>query len=294
MVAFESCDVRLGTQSWTEEDWDGVFYPRGVAPTDRLRLYASAFDTVEIDSTFYAIPPVGRVRAWAAAVPDGFLFTAKVPQSITHDPDPASREIRRPLEGKEAEFDLFVATMRELGPKLGALLLQLPPQFHFQPERLEVLARFLEGLPRDLRFAVEFRHRGWLRDEVYDLLARHDVALALQDLYYMPRRVLVTTDFAYIRLQGKRQEIVRMDAVQIQRDEALDFWAEAVRDLARRVRRVFVQANNHYQGHSPGTIRALQARLGLPVARVPASAPPASDPGEGWSQGTLFDGEPGA
>jgi uncharacterized protein YecE (DUF72 family) len=135
-----------------------------------------------------------------------------------------------------------------------------------------VLQRALEALPRDLRWAVEFRHSGWLNDSVFALLREYGVAFTIQDLYYMPRHVEVTTpDLAYVRLQGKRREIVRMDAIQIERDEALDYWAEVVRELAARsVRTVIVAANNHYQGHSPGTVAALQRRLGLPVALPPA------------------------
>jgi uncharacterized protein YecE (DUF72 family) len=137
-----------------------------------------------------------------------------------------------------------------------------------------VLGRFLEALPRDFQWAVEFRHRGRLNEDVFELMRAHEAAFVMQDLYYMPRQVEVTTaDLAYIRLQGRRKDIVHMDAVQIDRDEALDEWAEVVRALAERsVRTVVVAANNHYQGHSPGTVAALQRRLGLPVSHPPAVA----------------------
>ena len=182
---------------------------------------------------------------------------------------------RQPLAGPGWQEHLaqFAETMRLLDDRLLALLLQLPPQWHWRPERLAVLQRALEALPPDLQWAVEFRHQGWLNDAVFALLREHDVAFTIQDLYYMPRHVEVTTPrLAYVRLQGKRREIVRMDAVQIERDEALDYWAEvSYRNLsARRVRTIVVAANNHYQGHSPGTAAALQRRLGLPVARPPA------------------------
>ena len=127
--------------------------------------------------------------------------------------------------------------------------------------------------------AIEFRHRGWLNAAVFDLLRAHRVAFTIQDLYYMPRHVEVTApDLAYIRLQGRRKEIVRMDALQIERDEALDYWAEAIRELAARgVITVVVAVNNHYQGFSPGTVAALQQRLGLPVS-VPPRGRPLSSP----------------
>jgi uncharacterized protein YecE (DUF72 family) len=278
MVRLDGCDVRLSGQGWSESDWQGVFYPRGLKPADRLACYASAFDFVEIDSTFYAVPPARNILAWRDCTPASFRFAAKLPQSITHDPDPDTGRPRQPLAGDRWEDRLgdFAERMRPLGRKLLVLVAQLPPQWHWRPEKLDVLQRFLEALPGDLQWAVEFRHRGWLNSDVFELLRHHGAAFVMQDLYYMPRHIEITTfDLAYIRLQGRRKDIVHMDALQIERDEALDEWAEVVRALAERsVRTVIVAASNHYQGHSPGTVAALQRRLGLPVARPPAMAAP--------------------
>jgi uncharacterized protein YecE (DUF72 family) len=278
MVRLGESDVRLGGQGWSESDWNGVFYPRGLKAGDRLATYAGAFDFVEIDSTFYAAPAPQMVERWRDSVPPTFRFAAKVPQVITHDPDPASGQPRAPLAGPGWEDHLaqFAETMRLFGDRLAALLIQLPPQWHWRPERLAVVERALAALPRDLHWAIEFRHRGWLNDAVFALLREYGVAFTIQDLYYMPRHVEVTTDdLAYVRLQGKRRDIVRMDAIQIERDETLDEWAEVIRALAeRRIRTIVVAVNNHYQGHSPGTVAALQRRLGLPVASPPATQPP--------------------
>lgn len=287
MVMMGSTDVRLGCQGWTEDDWSGTFYPEGIKGGDRLTSYASALDFVEIDSSFYAIPPPDRVLNWYSSTPDGFGFAAKLPQSITHDPDPKTRMPRRPLEGErwQQDLDRFAETMGLLQDKLLSLVVQLPPQWHWRPERIEVLEDFLDALPGELPWAIEFRHKGWLNDEVMETLGRHNVALVNQDLYYMPRQVEVTTpDLSYIRLQGRRKEIERMDEVQIDRDEALDFWAGAVQDLAAQgVRRVIVAANNHYQGFSPGTVAGLQRRLGLPVSAPPAARQARLDLDEGDS-----------
>jgi uncharacterized protein YecE (DUF72 family) len=275
MVRLDGCDVYLGGQGWSEPDWRGVFYPPGLKPAERLAYYASAFEFVEIDSSFYAPPNELTVRNWAARTPPGFRFTAKVPQSITHDPDPETRLPRRPLasEGWKERLYEFAATLRLLDDKLLALLVQLPPQWHWQPARLTVLERFVAALPREVQWAIEFRHPGWLNDEVLSLLRAHDVALTLQDLYYMPRQVAVTTPrLAYIRLQGERRAITDMDHVQIHRDRARDWWAEAVQQLAKSgVERVVVAVNNHYEGFSPGTLAALQQRLGFPVSAPPAA-----------------------
>ncbi len=276
MVLLDGCDVRLGGQGWSEPDWQGVFYPRGLKAGDRLACYARAFDFAEIDSTFYALPPARTVLAWRDRTPEHFRFAAKLPQRITHDPNPDTRLPRRPLDGDgwQDELGRFVETMRPLGEKLLAAVVQLPPQWHWRPERLAVLERFLGALPPDLQWAVEVRHRGWLNADAFALLRAHGVTFVMQDLYYMPRQLEVTTfDLAYVRLQGRRKEIVHMDILQIDRDAALDEWAEVVRALSERgVRTVVVAANNHYQGHSPGTVAALQRRLGLPIARPPALA----------------------
>ena len=274
MASIQGVDVRLGCQGWTESDWQGRFYAAGTRATDRLAAYATAFDFVEIDSTFYGTPTPPTVLKWYDSTPEGFRFAAKVPQVVTHDPDPRTGFPRKPLQGDgwQRQLEVFVETMRLLEDKLLALLVQLPPQWHWKPENLPMLRAFLEALPADLLWAVEFRHRGWLNEDVLDLLRSRGVALVAQDLYYMPRQLEVTTpELAYLRLQGRRKEITRMDEVQIERDEALDFWAQGVKELVeRKVKRVIVASNNHYQGFAPATIAALQARLGLPVATPPA------------------------
>ncbi len=277
MASIQSTDVRLGCQGWTESDWQGPFYAAGTKAADRLTAYSSAFDFVEIDSTFYATPAPPTVLKWYDATPEGFRFTAKVPQSVTHDPDPKTGFPRKPLQGEgwQRQLDVFIETMRLLEDKLLALLVQLPPQWHWKPENLPVLRTFLEALPPDLLWAVEFRHRGWLNEDVLELLRTRNIALVTQDLYYMPKQLEVTSPgLAYLRLQGRRKEITRMNEIQIERDDALNFWAQAVMQLVeRKVKRVIVASNNHYQGFAPATIASLQARLGLPVAIPPSRQP---------------------
>src|ERR1041384_4526046 len=157
--------IRLGTQGWNYDAWVGPFYPEGTRPGEFLRLYARAFDTVEVDSTFYAVPAAKTVRGWAERTPDGFSFALKMPQEITHE---------RKLRGCDDILAEFMDAARELGPKLGPILMQLGPEF--APTELPALAQFLPRLPRDARFAVEFRNRGRIHDGVIALLAEHHVA----------------------------------------------------------------------------------------------------------------------
>jgi uncharacterized protein YecE (DUF72 family) len=252
-------NVRIGTQGWNYDAWVGPFYPEGTRPADFLRTYARAFDTVEVDSTFYGTPAVRTLRDWADRVPAGFQFTLKLPQEITHE---------RGLRHAVAETDLFFDRARELGHKLGPVLVQLGPDFG--PSELPALAGFLPTLPRDLRVAIEFRQRGWINDGIIALLAEHQVALALTDARWLPRKAMLalterpTAEFAYIRWMGPDREIVDYSRVQVDRSAELEAWARVLPSLSRAVT-VYGYFNNHFAGHSPASARQMQRSLGLPV-----------------------------
>lgn len=252
-----SATIDLGTQGWNYPAWVGPFYPPGTRSAEMLGVYARAFTTVEVDSTFYAIPSEPVVRGWAAKVPAGFTFALKLPREITHE---------RRLVDCEGELSLFLERSRLLGPKLGPLLIQLGPDLG--PENRSTLERFLERLPRDLRFAIEFRRAGWLEAAVLELLAGHGVALALVDGRWLRRERMIelaahpTADFAYVRWMGPNRRITDYSSVQVGRDRELGMWALALAALAARVQAVYGYFNNHFQGHSPASARQLQAMIG--------------------------------
>ncbi|HEX6748984.1 MAG TPA: DUF72 domain-containing protein [Longimicrobium sp.] len=267
--------VLIGTQGWNYAAWVGPFYPEGTRPADMLSLYAQAFGTVEVDSTFYAIPPAKTVRGWAERTPPDFVFALKLPQEITHE-----RHLRR----AEAETELFLDRARLLGPKLGPILVQLGPEF--SPADWDALEAFVPRLPRDLRFAVEVRQQRWTRPDVlYDLLsmlAEHNVALALSDGRWIPRETVLelatrpTADFHYLRWMGPNRDLTDFSHVQVDRTAEIDEWAGVLRQL--RGVTVHGYANNHFAGHSPASARDLQRRLGIsPV-----------DPGQIGDQISLF------
>jgi uncharacterized protein YecE (DUF72 family) len=251
-------EIRLGTQGWSYADWVGVFYPPNSKPSDYLRFYSQVFDAVELDTTFYSTPRPALVRSWAENTSDDFLFTAKLPQVITHE---------KHLKDCERELDAFVSTMRLLGPKLGALLIQCPPNLH--AEELPALQAFLPLLPRDVPFAIEFRHRSWQRDDVLDLLRQYNVAWCVIDLYYMPRTPNLTADFTYVRWLGDRRQIAQFDRIQIDRSEQMAAWATTLRNMAGSVRRIMGFYNNHYAGHSPASVRQMKGLLDLPAVNPP-------------------------
>ena len=235
----------LGTSGWSYADWGGTLYPEGLPAAARLAEYAKHHATVEIDSTFYGTPRRSTVEKWREVVPESFLFAAKFPQEVTHE---------RNLVGSEAEAERFVRTMAELGDKLGPLLLQLPPSF--DAEGMGVLEDFLNGLPEGFRYAVEVRHRSWLGSDLPEMLRERGVALALIDYPRMPRLEEATADFSYIRWLGDRREFPGGHThLKKERNEDLRWWSERVDCFLEEGRTVFAYANNHYQNHSPSTLK---------------------------------------
>src|SRR5919112_592869 len=172
--------VHVGCQGWNYDDWvtpalkeRAVFYPNGTRAEHMLDTYARAFDTVEVDSTFYAAPSDSTYDAWARRVPEGFTFALKLPQKITHEES---------LRGGAAAAALeeFCRGARRLKGRLAAVLVQLPPQFEATRDNLRALSEFLPLLPEDIRFAVEFRDPFWFEDELLvPLSLRPNVSLAL-------------------------------------------------------------------------------------------------------------------
>jgi uncharacterized protein YecE (DUF72 family) len=243
----------LGTSGWSYADWEGTVYPEELPSGSRLAEYVKRYATVEIDSTFYGTPRRSTVRRWREVSPDGFLFAAKFPGEITHEQN---------LAGVEAETENFVRTMDELGDRLGPLLVQLPPSFDV--EGMGVLEEFLSVLPEGFRYAVEVRHRSWLRSDLPALLREYGAALTLIDYPGMPRMEEATADFSYIRWLGDRREFPAGHThLEKDRDEDLSWWSDLVNRFLEEDRTVFAYANNHYQNHSPSTLaRFLEIRRG--------------------------------
>jgi uncharacterized protein YecE (DUF72 family) len=242
-----------------------------MSPREYLSYYATQFDSVEVDSTFYRCPAASTVRGRYEKTPAGFLFSAKVPQSITHE---------KCLRDCHAEISEFISTMELLKEKLGPLLLQFgyfkEPTFRSVDEFLGRLAPFLDKLPRSHRYAVEIRNKYWLTPKFTEALRKRGVALALIEQSWMPtwmgdptewsrRKVdLLTADFTYIRWLGDRKGIEAItkcwNKTVVDRKADLQKWVEACVRIRRRGADIYAYANNHYAGHGPATL-ALFAKL---------------------------------
>lgn len=264
----EMMQIQIGAQGWNYEDWVGEFYPRGSKPAEFLDLYVRAFDTVEIDSTFYAIPSETSIKSWANRAPAGFTYSLKLPQQITHE---------NRLQDCAGILGQFCQRARGLGGKLAAVLIQLPPDF--SPRSWQAFEKFIPQLPCEIRFAVEFRDRAWVSqpwvDKVLDLLAGHNVALALVDSKWIPRELSLqlvdrpSANFSYLRWMGPRV-LTQFKHVQINRDRELKQWAEALDKLRGQVEHVYGYFNNHYQGHSPASCNQFKRLIGQAVVEPDA------------------------
>lgn len=257
--------VRVGCQGWNYDDWvtgagsKPVFYPKGTRAAEMLGFYARVFDTVEVDSTFYAVPSAQTLDGWNKRTPRAFTFSLKLPQTITHE------WALRP--GSLEEFSVYCDRAQLLGEKLAVTLIQLPPHFMLTPENATAFRDFLERLPRDMRFAVEFRSPDWLHRKVIDLMAKHNVAIALVEGQWLKREEMwrlaeePTADFAYVRWMGER-DLTRFNEVQRAQDENLRAWAKVLADSCRRVQAVYAYFSNFYEGYAPASANKLKAILG--------------------------------
>ncbi|MCC6670520.1 MAG: DUF72 domain-containing protein [Planctomycetes bacterium] len=271
--------LRYGTSSWSEPSWEGVFYPEGAKPGEYLGHYATHFDTVEADVTYYRVPDAKMVRGWYQKTPPGFTLCAKFPRSIVHGGDAATPDPARLLvpDAVGGDTGRFLGAMAELHEKCGPLVLQFPyfnrKAFASAAPFLERLDAYLGTLPAAFRYGVEVRNKAWIGAPLLDLLRRHRCALVLVDLVYMPhpcdlaeRLDLLTTDFGYVRLIGDRKAVEektdRFDRIVVDQSARLDLWAGLLRRYLARVPVIYAYANNHYAGHGPATIRDLVARLG--------------------------------
>ncbi|MCZ7681079.1 MAG: DUF72 domain-containing protein [Sandaracinaceae bacterium] len=181
--------ARIGTSGYQYDSWRGVLYPEDLPKSRWLERYAQVFDTVEINNTFYRLPSEEVFASWRSKAPRGFVFAVKMSRFASH-----MKHLRDP----EQTIARLLERARALGPALGPILVQLPPRWHADPERLEA---FLRAAPKRHRWAVEVRHPSWLAGAVYEVLHRHGAALVIHDLLPSHPRV-VTAGWVYTRFHG--------------------------------------------------------------------------------------------
>lgn len=227
-------DPHIGTSGWHYRHWLGNFYPAGTPPNDWFKSYASRFGTVELNNSFYQLPPAATFEGWAEAAPAHFLFAVKASRYITHN---------KKLQDAGEALTLFFNHALRLGRKLGPVLFQLPPHWGFNGERLE---EFLSILPKRLRYVFEFRNPEWLRDETYAMLKKHKASFCIHDMEGSRTEDIVTNDLVYVRFHGAGAKYAGNYP-----DSALKTWAGKIRDWTSQDRQVFCYFNNDTGGHAP-------------------------------------------
>ncbi len=244
-------NILLGTSGWSYKEWVGPFYKKG--EKSMLRAHSRVFKTAEINSTFYAYPSKGTVMGWVRYSPEDHVFCAKLPKLITHE------KMLNLDAGVKEDLDRFCDLIRPvlLNGKLGCLLIQLPPKYKFDPDHLE---KFFRILPGEFKFAVEFRHLSWMRNETWKLLKKYRVAYTIVDEPLLPPEVQVTSDFAYFRWHGRGTRPwfnYRYSA------KELKPWVPKVRQASKKVDKIFGYFNNHFHGYAVENCLQVLEMLGV-------------------------------
>ena len=220
--------VHIGTSGWHYKDWMSVFYPAGSSPSDLLKFYASHFDTVEINNSFYKLPTIQTFENWRDTTPKKFRFAVKASRFITH-----MKKLKDPRRSSEQ----FLLATEHLGPKLGPILFQLPPRWHLNTQRLK---DFLLVLPNGFRYVFEFRDSTWLNPEVYQILRDHNAAFCVHDFADMKIPREITATFTYVRFHGPTSTKYAGSYSDVQ----LRRWAEWIKEQRKLLDGVYVYFNN--------------------------------------------------
>jgi uncharacterized protein YecE (DUF72 family) len=239
-----TAELRIGTSGWSYRHWRGRFYPGDVPLSRALAYYTGIFDTVEINSSFYRLPPESALANWRDSTPPGFLFAVKGSRFLTH---------MKKLKDTELGLERFFSRAELLGAKLGPILFQLPPRFEVNLERLE---KFLEALPVGHRYSFEFRDPTWNVEPVYEALRRHNAAFCMYHLAGYQSPLEVTADFTYVRLHGPGGKY------QGSYSEAdLARWAERIAGWLRKLAAVYVYFDNDQDAYAALDAQRLRSML---------------------------------
>jgi len=245
-----SAELLFGTSGWSYNEWVGPFYESKKA---MFTQYTRYFRTAEVNSTFYAHPTPSMVKGWYRTSPPNFVFALKLPQVITH------KKRLNPEEGVNDDLDRFLELVRPLAEKLGPILIQLRPNFTFERD-FGSLKSFLELLPKNYEFAVEFRHPSWLRRKTYTTLEAAGVAYTVVDEPLLPPEVQVTAGFSYVRWHGRgRRPWYNYDY----KPEELKAWVSRVEEAARDTKRLYGYFNNHFHGNAVKNAVEMMELLGV-------------------------------
>ncbi|MFX0035879.1 MAG: DUF72 domain-containing protein [Candidatus Hermodarchaeota archaeon] len=258
--------VLIGTSGWGYDEWVGPFYPKGLKKEDYLVYYSEIFYTSEINTTFYNIPGKWIVQNWVDKTPNNFLFSIKLPQSITHE---NKLDVNYCLD----DLDFFLKAMEPIieARKILAFLIQLPPYFK-KEEHFSNLKEFIDNWPRDsneghYNIVVEFRDKSWMDDEVFSYLKSKSLTYcAVIEPLLPPRMDVTNSNFAYIRFHGFGKKIW-FDYFFT--EEEIKGWVPSIREVIQKSNMVGIYFNNHFSGYAAKNSLMLMKELEIQPKNLP-------------------------
>jgi len=237
-------NIHVGCSGWVYKHWRGILYPEGLAQRLWFERYAEEFDTVEINNSFYRLPPPSTFEKWRKQAPAGFCYAVKANRYLTQ---------AKKLNDCEEPLERMMSAARHLGDRLGPMLYQLPPSMKISLERLET---FLKILPQDVTSVFEFRDRSWYTEEVLAVLDRHGAGFVAHDMKGRASPRWASGRAAYVRLHGAAGKYWGRYS-----DEALLEWTDWALDQARQGRSVWCYFNNDIHGHAIHDARTMKSMV---------------------------------
>lgn len=227
-------NIHIGTSGWNYRHWRGTFYPEDLTQKKWLSYYIEKFKTVEINNSFYRLPPKSNFETWRNNVPENFVFSIKVYRYITH---------MKKLTDSEDTLKTFFDNVSALKEKTGPLLFQMPPGLKYDSMRLK---DFIKKLSNKFRYTFEFRNKSWWNENTYRILEDHNISFCLFQLAGSITPRIVTADFIYIRLHGPTNYKYQGSYDK----ETLSEWADQFKKWQKEGKDVYCYFDNDEKGYA--------------------------------------------
>jgi len=237
-------NIRIGTSGWHYNHWSQLFYPAQLPKSKWFEHYATHFDTVEINNTFYQLPKQQTIENWHRQAPKNFLYTVKANRYITH--------IKRLKDTSEA-LERFFERVHLLKENLGPVLYQLPPSFH---KDLDRLVGFIRLLPKNLPTVFEFRHKSWFSEDTYKLLSEFNAAFCIHDMPGIKTPRVITADIIYIRFHGPTGKYEGNYS-----ESALQNWAQWIKENIKKAHSLYAYFNNDIHAYAINNAKTLKQQF---------------------------------
>jgi uncharacterized protein YecE (DUF72 family) len=238
--------VRIGTSGWTYKHWKGLFYPDDLPQNRWFEYYTKFFDTVELNATFYRLFPEKTFIGWKEKAPEGFRFAVKLWRWITH---------RKRLSNVAEDLSTFCRRAEKLEDSLGPVLIQLPPGLKWSSE---LFINFIECLPRNFLWTIEFRRQEWLNEAFCSMVRQHNIALAYADHPYVEIKPgEAFGPFIYLRFHGAAGDVYAGSYP----DDELNAWADRIKNWIDQGKDVWVYFNNDLDGHAVRNAEYLKRQI---------------------------------